>query len=432
MTTREENDLLTRTGPGTPGGDLFRRYWQPVALSEELRDAPLPVKIMGEDLVLFRDGDGKPGLIGLLCPHRCADLSFGRLEPEGIRCLYHGWLFDKHGACLDQPAEPADSHYKDEVKHTAYPCFETGGVILTYMGPGEPPLVPNYHFLHADQNHVFATKVFHDCNQLQANEGNFDPAHLSFLHALNTGRDGRKGVYLEMQAVTGKQTRPKIDTERTRFGMRIYAQRGAGESRKYLRLTNFAMPNIGFFAGDGGRSGPTSYSVHWHVPIDDRQHWRYDFYYDPVNPIDRPRLENKVNTEMGPDYRPERKRSNRYLQDRNQMKGETFAGMGNYFPSHDLFAVETPGQIHDRTREHLGASDIAIVQARRMLLNAMKDVQAGREPPGVVRKESDNIFNDLLVLAVMLDADQDPKTYCAELTASQNYHAMNASGSQKQ
>ena len=114
------------------------------------------------------------------------------------------------------------------------------------------------------------------------------------------------------------------------------------------------------------------------------------------------------------------------------MKGETFAGMGNYFPSHDLFAVETPGQIHDRTREHLGASDIAIVQARRMLLNAMKDVQAGREPPGVVRKESDNIFNDLLVLAVMLDADQDPKTYCAELTASQNYHAMNASGSQKQ
>jgi phthalate 4,5-dioxygenase oxygenase subunit len=127
---------------------------------------------------------------------------------------------------------------------------------------------------------------------------------------------------------------------------------------------------------------------------------------------------------MGAGYRPERSRANRYLQDREQMKVETFAGMGNYFPSHDLFAVETPGQIHDRTREHLGASDIAIVQARRMLLNAMKDVQAGKEAPGVIRNPSENVFNDLLVLAVMLEADQDPKKYCADLAASENFHAM--------
>ncbi len=423
MTTREENDLLTRSGPGTPGGELMRRYWQPVALTEELKDAPLQVKILGEDLVLFRDGTGKPGLIGLLCPHRCADLSYGRLEPEGIRCLYHGWLFDRQGHCLDQPAEPEGSTYKNEVKHTAYPCHEMGGVILTYMGPGEPPLVPKFHFLGATENNVFTTKVFHACNQLQANEGNFDPAHLSFLHALNPGGDGRKGVYLEMQSVMGKQTRPTIDTERTRFGLRIYAQRDAGD-KKYLRLTNFVLPNMGFFAGDGGRSGPTSYSVHWHVPIDDESHWRYDFYYDSNEGVDRDRLNTKVNTEMGPGYRPERTRENRYLQNRAEMKRNTFSGMGIYFPSHDLFAVETPGPIHDRTREHLGASDVAIVQARRMLLNAIRDVQNGKEAPGVIRSENENVFNDLVVLAVMIDKEQDPKKYCAEIVQTQDFHAL--------
>ncbi len=425
MTTREENDLLTRTGPGTPGGDMMRRYWQPVGLSAELKDAPVPVKILGEDLVLFRGEDGIPGLMGLQCPHRCADLSYGRIEDGGLRCLYHGWLFDRHGNCLDQPAEPPESKYKDEIKHTAYPCHETGGVILTYMGPGEAPLVPNYHFLHAPEKNVFTTKVYHDCNQLQANEGNFDPAHLSFLHALNPGRDGRTGVNLTMQEVMGKQTRPKIDTERTRFGLRIYAQRDAGEGKKYLRCTNFVLPNIGFFAGDGGRSGPTSYSVHWHVPIDDESHWRYDFYYDAKDGIDHERLNLKVNTEMGPDYRPTRKRENRYLQNRAELDA-TFAGMGVYFPSHDLFAVETPGRIHDRTREHLGASDVAIVQARRMMLNAIKDVQGGKEPPGVIRSQNENVFNDLIILSVMIDKDQDPKQYTNNIAQTQDYHALKA------
>ena len=144
MLTQEQNDLLTQTGPSTPGGDLLRRYWQPAALAEELPPggAPLPVRILGEDLVLFRDDAGRPGLLGLHCSHRAADLSYGRVENGGLRCLYHGWLYDVRGRCLEQPGEPAGSTFKDRISHPAYPCQEAGGIVFTYMGPGEPPLLP--------------------------------------------------------------------------------------------------------------------------------------------------------------------------------------------------------------------------------------------------------------------------------------------------
>src|SRR3954452_19539881 len=177
MLSKEENDLLTQVGPGTPCGDLMRRYWQPVALAEELPTggAPLPVRMFGEDLVLFRDDEGKPGLLGLHCPHRGADLSYGRLEDGGLRCIYHGWLFDRNGRCLEQPGEPAGSTFHERIRPTAYPCVEKGGVIITYMGPGQAPLVPNYDFLTAPEDYRFVTKLYQDCNYLQGNEGNQDP-----------------------------------------------------------------------------------------------------------------------------------------------------------------------------------------------------------------------------------------------------------------
>jgi phthalate 4,5-dioxygenase oxygenase subunit len=426
MVKREENELLTRTGPGTPGGDLMRRYWQPVALSAEVRDEPLPIRVLGEDLVLFRDGEGRIGLLDILCSHRCADLSYGRLEPRGLRCLYHGWLYDHTGRCLEQPAEPENSTYKDEVRHKAYPCHEAGGVILAYLGPDPAPLVPNFHFLIAPAPHVYQTKVHHACNYLQANEGNLDPAHLSFLHALNPGGDGRQGVYLEMQDIMRRQTRPKITVERTRFGVRIYTERHADQERKYLRVTNFVFPNMGFFAGDGGRSGPTSYSVHWHVPIDDESHWRYDFYYDAKDGIDTERLRTKVASEIGVDFKPIRTPENRYLQNRAEMRRETFSGMGTHFPSHDLFAVQSPGAIHDRTREHLATSDVAIVATRRMILNAIRDLQLGKEPPLVIRSANENVFNDIVVLAALLEKDVDPKAHCASIVQTQDFHALQA------
>lgn len=189
MLSAETNEKLTRVGRGTPMGELLRRYWQPAALSEELPAAgpPLPVRLLGEDLVLFRDESGAPGLLAIHCSHRGADLSYGRLEDGGLRCIYHGWLYDRTGRCLEQPGEPAGSSFFERIHHPAYPCHEAGGMILAYMGPGDPPLVPAYPFLTAADDHRYNSKIFHACSFLQANEGNIDPVHTSFLHRVTDG-----------------------------------------------------------------------------------------------------------------------------------------------------------------------------------------------------------------------------------------------------
>src|SRR5579884_897767 len=243
MLTAEQNALITQTGPGTPGGKLFRCYWQPVALSEELPPdgAPIPVRVLGEDLVLFRGEDGLPGLLGLRCSHRGTDLSYGRVEDGGLRCLYHGWLYDARGRCLDQPGEPAGSTFCQRIRHTAYPCREMGGMILAYLGPGEPPLVPAYPFLHVPEGHVSVTKIFQECNYLQANEGNQDPVHLSFLHRINM--DAVDYNLLQVD------TQPRVEIEETSWGIRIYAIRDMGEGRHYVRLTNPVFPNLTAFRG---------------------------------------------------------------------------------------------------------------------------------------------------------------------------------------
>src|SRR4051794_23143102 len=184
MASAEENAILTQTGPGTPAGNLMRRYWQPVAMREELPvgGAPVPVRLLGEDLVLFRDDEGRPGLLGIHCAHRGADLSYGRIEDGGLRCIYHGWLYDVEGRCLEQPGEPAGSTFHERVRQPAYATHEAGGLIFGYFGPGEPPLFPNYEFLRAPEDKRFVMKTVYNCNYLQGNEGNIDPTHLSFLH----------------------------------------------------------------------------------------------------------------------------------------------------------------------------------------------------------------------------------------------------------
>src|SRR6478609_1723510 len=200
MLTREQNDLLTQTGPGTPGGKLLRSYWQPIALAREIPVGgdPIPVDILSERLVLFRDPAGTLGLLERHCPHRGADLSFGRVEDGGLRCLYHGWLFDVNGKCLDQPAEPAGSTFKDKICQKSYPVVEKGGAIWTYMGEGEPPLFPNYDFFLYPDSHVYARKLFKECNYLQANEGNYDPAHVGFLHRSSQQRNRAGLVFGDM------------------------------------------------------------------------------------------------------------------------------------------------------------------------------------------------------------------------------------------
>ena len=420
MISQEENNLLTQTGPGTACGELMRRYWQPVALSNDVPHggAPLPVTILGEDLVLFRDDQGRPGLLGLHCSHRGTDLSYGRVENGGLRCVYHGWLYDVCGRVIEQPGEPGGGANKDQIRHRAHPCREAGGVIFTYMGPGEPPLLPDYEFLTVPQEQRTVTKVLYECNYLQGNEGNIDPVHLSFLHQFLSEANVPlqrvvRGSDTTDNTLLGKDMAPTIEVELTDFGLRICSQRASGRNQTYLRVTNFVMPNLAAF---GGSTVGEGYSVHWHVPIDDTSHWKYVFMFSREKPL-APELVDKSRAELSADFRLARNRANRYRQDRESMKTKTFTGLGYNFQAHDAFATESQGAIQDRTAEHLVSSDKAIIAARKLLLNAINDVKQGRDPQHIVRDPAGNRFLHLQVFSEVIDASVDWKQHAKERIA---------------
>jgi phenylpropionate dioxygenase-like ring-hydroxylating dioxygenase large terminal subunit len=418
MLTKEENRLITLTGPDTPGGALMRHYWHPIALADELPPggAPMPVKILGEELVLFRDDRNRLGLLGLYCSHRCADLSYGRIEDGGLRCLYHGWLYDINGRCLEQPAEPPESRYKDEIRHVAYPVMEQAGLLFAYLGKGEPPLLPSYEFLTAMPEHLFLHKTLVECNYLQAIEGGIDPAHMSYLH-----RSWRRPPWSrkiartvpgsdKLAATFLREDRwPKLEIERTDFGVRNYAIRDAGDGAHYVRISNFIMPNKVANVGSEGRVGE-GYSVHWHVPVDDENHIRFDFIFNRVRPVAREAYAQEFATEVI-ENRYRRNKRNRYLQDRELMKTANFSGMGDHHGAQDAYATETQGPIHDRSREHLGASDTCIVAARRQLLAGVAAVQAGRDPIHVIRDPAHDDMSHIVVVSEVVPPDVDHRDF---------------------
>ncbi|HXQ51086.1 MAG TPA: aromatic ring-hydroxylating dioxygenase subunit alpha [Stellaceae bacterium] len=396
MLSQEQNDLVTRAAKGTPGGELLRRYWQPVALEEELPPGapPKPVRIMGEDLVVFRDQAGRPGLLGLHCPHRKADLSYGRIEDGGLRCVYHGWLFGVDGRCLHQPGEPAHSDFKDKIRHTAYPCRDVPGLILAYLGPGEPPALPPFPFFSAPREQVWTKKFHHECNYLQGNEGNIDPQHLSILH-----RIGMDSVL--SNARFEADLAPAITVSEMPWGLRIDTTRLIGDSEKYVRTGNFIMPNLAAFVGGPlvrpeieSPEANTGYSVNWHVPIDDRTHWKFAINYRGSGPVDVKLQEMMMCQGLDADYRMPRNRRNRYLQDREEMRTSTFIGMGTNFYDHDRWVVESQGDIVDRTTENLATTDRAVVLMRRHLLRAIDDIRRGCDPLLVHRKPEDYALGD--------------------------------------
>ena len=420
MLSTEDNKLLTETGPGTPGGALLRRYWQPVALSEELPHggAPKPVRILGEDLALFRDPEGRPGLLGIHCSHRAADLSYGRVEDGGLRCLYHGWLYDVEGRCLEQPGEPAGSRFADKVRHLAYPVREAGGLLLTYMGPDAPPALPQYEFMVVPDEHRFVSKVYSECNYLQGNEGNIDPVHLSYLHKFfrddaratggqNSARTVAGSNNTSSNTYFGRDVCPTIEVEEADFGLRIFSIREADEGKKYVRVTNFVYPNLAT-----NPQGVNGYNVNWHVPIDDTHHWKVRIAIDRRNPMDHEKLRAQFFADVDAEGRATRNLANRFLQDREEMKTRSFIGMGSFFPGHDLYATESQGAVQDRTTERLGYTDKAITASRRLLLRAVSDVQEGGEAPGTFRDGDDGrAARELVCSDQLLPASEDWRTY---------------------
>ena len=398
---KAENDLLTQTNRGTPCGELMRRYWLPVALSEELpvgNNAALQVRLLGEDLVLFRDSNGRVGLLDIHCAHRGADLSYGRVEDGGLRCIYHGWLYDIRGRCIDQPGEVSGGEHRDAICQTAYPCEERSGTVFAYMGRGEPPLFPKYEFLNVPEENVFSIKLFSDCNYLQGNEGNLDLAHLSFLHYNPRHRqvESAPGEDLNHRGVApGMES---YEAELTEHGIRSYKIRRLTDPKHYqLYMTEFVLPSFtAFFGEQYGIEG--TYSVNWHVPIDDAHHWKYTFIFSRKGPIDREATRRR-RADMTADYRPNRHKGNRYQQDRESMRKESYSGIGTNFQVQDLCVTEGMGPIMDRSKEHLTSMDVPVIVARKILVKAIRDLQEGREPANVVRDPERNRF--------LIDASDD-------------------------
>ncbi|MEN3951228.1 aromatic ring-hydroxylating dioxygenase subunit alpha [Iodidimonas sp. SYSU 1G8] len=386
MMSEEKNRLITQTGAGTGGGTLLRRYWQPVALSLEL-DGPRPVKpvrVLGENLVLFRDEAGQIGLIDRHCPHRAADLAYGRLEDGGLRCLFHGWLFGVDGRCLDTPAEPAHRKLHERIRARAYPVRERGGIIFAYLGDREPPAFPALDCFSAPESHIFAFKGLMECNWLQALEVGIDPAHASFLHRFfhDEGADDTYGRQfransansdMPMTRVLRDYPRPRIDVERSEIGLRLSARREIDGGHTHIRVTNLLFPQAFVIP-----MSPEMTITQWHVPVDDENCYWYAIFTSFTGPVDKEEMRRqRLQLYTLPDYRPRVGRHNAYGYDLGEQLAQTYTGMGHDINVHDQWAVESQGRIQDRTRENLGTTDKGIVAYRRLLMAEIRKASAG-------------------------------------------------------
>ena len=403
MLKREINDYLTRTGPGTPMGALFRRYWHPALLAAELPGPdcpPVRVQLLSERLVAFRDSAGRLGLVGEFCAHRGVSLWFGRNEEGGLRCPYHGWKYDISGACTELPSEPEDSGLRARVRLTSYPLVERGGVLWTYMGPPEHrPPPPEWEFATVPAAQSYTSKRVQFCNWLQALEGGIDSSHVSFLH-----RDGLLSDPL-MRGSPGtaynlRDLRPVFEVAEHPAGLFIGVRRNAETGRHYWRITPWCMPAGTMIPPRG------DHPIHGHfwVPIDDENCWAWSYDYHPTRALtaaEREAMEDGkgIHTRVDPvNFVPLANKFNDYLMDRvAQREGRTFSGVAG-IAMQDASLQESMGPIADRTTETLTGTDNGIIMARNLLLRAARGLEAGTPPPGT-GPEAQQVRSAALLLA---------------------------------
>ena len=404
-----QNEIVTQTGPGTPMGEVFRRYWQPVALSAEITPGgkPLQLKVMSEDLVLFRDDAGRPGLLGLRCSHRLTSLAYGRVEDGGIRCAFHGWLYDIDGRCLQQPGEPEESSFKDKIRHPAYPCRELGGMVFAYMGPAEkqPPL-PHFETLVRGDGSRKTDYYPIRSNYLQNLEGALDPIHSTYLHM---------DRWSEVKDRVLTQPNVEVSLEETAYGV---WRRSSGKASKVPSYGHFFMPGgfmgIRVAVGDSpiaGVRGAVRKLQSWYVPVDDEHCKRFIAAFVSLSETDGAEVDLGETREAilnlalpGPE--------NDYFRDYEGV--DTISGiplrtahdMGSLkgFLAQDGMVNETQGPIADRSKEHLGVGDRLLIMTRKQLRQAAADVSNGLDPrfsrpepddEGLVRVGGDDEFEVL-------------------------------------
>ncbi|MBP1876321.1 Phthalate 4,5-dioxygenase oxygenase subunit [Ensifer adhaerens] len=389
MLRKDQNDLLTQTGPGTPMGEMFRCYWIPALLAEELPDndcAPVRVKLLGERLLAFRDSEGRYGLIDEFCAHRGVSLWFGRNEQGGLRCPYHGWKYDRTGQCVEVPSEPKESGYCGKIKLKSYPLIKIGDILWTYMGPAEKePPHPEWEFSLVPSEQTFTSKRWQECNWLQAMEGGIDSSHVSWLHSGSLNSDplfkGARGNKYNMS-----DARPFFEVTDSEGGLYIGARRNAEEGHYYWRVTPWVMPSFTMVPPRG------NHPVHGHfwIPIDDENCWAWSFDYRPERALTKEERQAMIDGKgihvayVPGTYRPLANKDNDYLMDREaQRKGTTYSGVEG-IAMQDASLQESMGPIVDRSKENLVSTDNGIIMARHRLMKAARALRdKGTMPPGV-------------------------------------------------
>jgi len=388
MLRAEQNKLVTQTGAGTPMGEMFRSYWIPALLAEELPEndcPPVRVKLLSERLVAFRDSNGEYGLIDEFCAHRGVSLWFGRNEECGLRCPYHGWKFNVRGECTEVPSEPEESGFRKKIKLKSYPLVERGGILWTYMGASDrQPPVPEWEFIMVPPEQTFSSKRFQECNWLQAMEGGIDSAHVSFLHRGNLNSDplfkGAKGNQYNLN-----DSQPFFEVCEHPAGLYIGARRRAEENNYYWRITPWVMPCFTMVPPRG------DHPIHGHfwIPIDDENCWAWSFDYHPVRKLTDAEVQamrdgKGIHVRYVPGtYRPAANKDNDYLIDRGAQKaGTSYSGVEG-IGMQDASLQESMGPIVDRTKENLTTTDNGIIMARLKLMRAAKALaEKGTLPPG--------------------------------------------------
>src|SRR6267142_1336913 len=379
MLARDDNERVTRVGPGTPMGATMRRYWLPALLAWELPEPdcpPVRVKLLGEELVAFRDSRGRVGLLDERCPHRQASLFLGRNEECGLRCVYHGWKFDVDGRCVDMMNEPEERRFTHKIR------------IWAYLGPAERrPAPPHFAWTQAPASHRHVSKVIQESNWLQGLEGGIDTSHVPILHRTLTTDSSRPGFKPGDPFVVGKA--PTLELDITDYGYRYAGLRLLADGETHVRAYHFILPfhQIRPARTGVGHRGFSGAAGHIWVPMDDETTMVYNWEQSTTDPLtDEDRLERRLgNGPMDVDqttFRYKRNRENNYLLDRRVQKTETFTGIDGV-NAQDRAVQESMGSTVDRTREHLGPADKAVIQARRLLLQATRTVEDGGTPPGV-------------------------------------------------
>ena len=402
MLSTQDTELLCRVGRGTPMGEMMRQYWLPAVYSYELEadGRPVRIRILGEDLIAWRDSDGRPGIIANNCPHRGASLFFGRNEESGLRCVYHGWKFDVAGRCVDMPNEPAESNFKDKVHATAYAAADWGTIVWVYMGPRQedPPGLPEWEWCTLPEGHLqHSHKTVYECNYMQALEGELDTTHVYFLHSrLDPKGQPSFGLFAPDRAA-------RLEILDTPYGVMYGARRMEDSENCYWRTTQFLFPIYGMFPG-GGEDGTVPLSIY--VPIDDEHTLHWGLRWHP-----KVKLEGGIGPQtsatnetgeliggVGPmkpeqtgrwfaNWWPEANPRNDFQLRPEVQKTKNFTGI----PSvrlQDSAVIWSMGSIMDRTKEHLGTADSTIIRVRRRMLRAIEAFRdRGVVPPGVDQPE---------------------------------------------